>query len=128
MDQQVECSLRGVELGGATLSFIFDVGAAAQLSGGSAHCRLDAEHEVRSRAPKKTTDSEVPHNPIALLSQSKIKLWRLQVRTCQKFYLPSLFVVLKGLKLAELVHLRFYKVLRRPTTNLPGIFDAQEVR
>ena len=114
MDQQDKCSLCGVELGGATLSFTFDVGAAAQLSGGSGsvHCRLDAEHEARSCAPKKTTDSEVLHNPIAVLSQSKIKLWRLQVRACKKFYLPSIFVVLKGLKLAELVHLGFYEVHR----------------
>ena len=128
MDQQDKCSLCGVELGGATLSFTFDVGAAAQLSGGSVHCRLDAEHEVRSRAPKKTTDGEVLHNPIALLSQSKIKLWRLQVRTCKKLHLPSLFVVLKGLKIAERIYLGFYEVLRTPTTYLPGIFDAQEVR
>ena len=102
-----KCGLCGVKLGGATLSFTFEVGAAAQLSGGSAHCRLDAEHEVRSRAPKKTADSEVLHNPIALLSQSKIKLWRLQVRTQKEFHLPSLFVVLKGRRVAERVYFGF---------------------
>lgn len=60
-----------------------------------------------SCTPKKAADSRLLHNAVAPQSRPKTRLLRLQVRTRKVSCLPSVFVVLKGFKIAKCRYSRF---------------------